>query len=263
MSCCPPGSTGYLQAPGDYTPVGAVVSEPGLDAYVTGAGETAILLFSDVWGWNSGRVRAVADRLAEGGRTVVVPKCLQPALRGGTDGDGLPPDFRIGPDTFESEFLPWVREASPIAKFRPVLDGAMAFVKGRGAKAIGVVGFCWGAWAAAQASAAYPEIACAAVFHPSIGLEGLLGGDVAALVAKINCPFYLAAAGNDSADDYGPEGSISKALAARFGDKTVTTRFEEVEHGFVLRGDLAAEKVKRDVGLAMDEALAYLATHLK
>ena len=37
-----------------------------------------ILLVPDIWGWDSGRVRNIADHLAEAGYLVVVPKILQP-----------------------------------------------------------------------------------------------------------------------------------------------------------------------------------------
>jgi len=265
--CCPPGSIGYAPPPADYVTKGEIISEP-LDAYVVGAGDKAIILYPDIWGWNSGRVRAIADQLAEPGRTVIVPKVLQPALKGpdgedGTDGDGVYPTFNPFEGTnFPDVLAPWLKEVSTHEKFKVVMDACVAFANSK-ASSVGIVGFCWGAWACAQTSAAYPEIKCAAVFHPSIGLEGLLGGDVNALVEKINCPFYIAAAGNDKPEEYGPDGSISKKLVEKFGaDKTATTRFEEMAHGFVARGDIADEKIERDVVIAMSEAMKHIEANL-
>jgi hypothetical protein len=76
----------------------------------------AILICPDIWGWDSGRIRNIADHLAEADYLVVVPKILQPAcvamcenviclhphffrLNGGTDGDALSPDV-----------APWIPE---------------------------------------------------------------------------------------------------------------------------------------------------------
>lgn len=42
----------------------------------------------DVWGWDSGRIRALADFCAEKGYFTVIPKLSTPPLEGGTDGDG-------------------------------------------------------------------------------------------------------------------------------------------------------------------------------
>ena len=42
----------------------------------------------DVWGYNSGRTRAIADLIASFGYHVIVLKVLGPGLKGGTDGDG-------------------------------------------------------------------------------------------------------------------------------------------------------------------------------
>lgn len=95
MSCCPPGAEKFL-AP-DYTATGKCVNLSGDNAcYVatpsasTGRG---VLIVPDIWGWNSGRTRNIADLLAAEGYFVVVPRILQPVFNGGTDGDGFPGDY--------------------------------------------------------------------------------------------------------------------------------------------------------------------------
>lgn len=90
MSCCPPNADKYL-AP-TYDTVGEQVKlASGFELYRSGsAAETkkAVLIIPDVWGWNSGRTRNIADMFAEAGYLAVVPKILAPGLKGGTDGDG-------------------------------------------------------------------------------------------------------------------------------------------------------------------------------
>ena len=92
-SCCPPGSAPYLAA--DYVAKGAVEDLGVVQLYVSpvdGAPTKAILRCPDVWGWNGGRVRAIADGLAAQGYLAVVAKLLSPPggpPDGGTDGSKL------------------------------------------------------------------------------------------------------------------------------------------------------------------------------
>ncbi|CAK0841906.1 unnamed protein product [Prorocentrum cordatum] len=62
-----------------------------------GGNEVGVVLFPDLWGWSGGRTRAVADFLAMMlNAVVVVPRLLDsPPMDGGTNGDGLPPDFDV------------------------------------------------------------------------------------------------------------------------------------------------------------------------
>ena len=118
MACCPPNAHGYLASTRDHK--GSKITVPGgVEAYSAGTlgpSGRAILICPDIWGWDSGRLRNIADHLAEAGYLVVVPKILQPPcvtfhgraialypqfcrLEGGTDGDALPP-----------EVAPWIPE---------------------------------------------------------------------------------------------------------------------------------------------------------
>jgi dienelactone hydrolase len=182
MSCCPPGALGYLQPSETYTPTGTKGEAGGCEFYATGSGAAAIILFPDVWGWNSGRTRAMADEFGRLGYTVYVPKLLTPALEGGTDGDGLPPGFEI--ETRGAEFGPWVKNI-PWAAIEPKVKSLIAHVKRQGATSMGVVGCCWGGWAAFHTSAICVDIVAAVIFHPSCQLEGMFGGDVAELCERV------------------------------------------------------------------------------
>ena len=87
--CCPPNAAKYL-AP-DYTFVGKIHTLPdGVEYYDSGnaaSTKKAVLLIPDIFGWNGGRTRNIADWLAEEGYYTVVPKLLIPDV-GGPDGDG-------------------------------------------------------------------------------------------------------------------------------------------------------------------------------
>jgi dienelactone hydrolase len=88
--CCPPNAHKYL-AP-DYKHVGNILTlEDGTEIYRTGdpSSKKAVLLIPDIYGWNGGRTRNIADFLAENGYYTVIPKLLIPPVDGGTDGDGF------------------------------------------------------------------------------------------------------------------------------------------------------------------------------
>jgi dienelactone hydrolase len=81
MACCPSNAHGYLASSRDHKGTKITVSG-GTEVYSTGAlgsSGRAILICPDIWGWDSGRLRNIADHLADAGYLVVVPKILQPA----------------------------------------------------------------------------------------------------------------------------------------------------------------------------------------
>ena len=139
MSCCPPSALPYLAA--KPATKGSKKAVDGVEFYETGAqSKAAIILFPDVWGWDSGRTRALADAFAEQGYRTYVPKVLQPAFQGGTDGDGLPPDFDLG--SRMEEFMGWVKTVKWDGIDSKV-NALLAYAKAEGATSIGVVGCCW------------------------------------------------------------------------------------------------------------------------
>lgn len=228
--------------------------------YETGAaGPRAIVLFPDVWGWDSGRTRALADSFAADGFRVYVPKLLDPPLEGGTDGDGLPPGFDLG--ARGSEFGPWITRI-PWSGIEPKVEALLEYARASGAETFGTVGICWGGWAAFQLSAlAGGAVKAGVTFHPSCQIEGMHGGDVKELCGRVRCPFYFMPADGDAPDLYGDDGALVEALKARF-PSTRTRLFGDMKHGWVSRGDTSDAAVKRDVELAMNEAKAYLAAAL-
>jgi hypothetical protein len=67
-SCCPvTGSEKYLLS--TYVPVGQVITlEGGVEAYASGTPDkNAMILFPDVYGWNGGHIRKIADIYAADG----------------------------------------------------------------------------------------------------------------------------------------------------------------------------------------------------
>jgi dienelactone hydrolase len=73
-----------------YENSGSLEETEGIEYYGNGISiEKAILIIPDVWGYNSGRIRSIADLLAAEGYYVAIPKLLSPPLEGGTEGRTL------------------------------------------------------------------------------------------------------------------------------------------------------------------------------
>lgn len=259
MTCCPPESLPSLVSNPAAGVQGAKGSVGGVDCYITGASTTScVIIFSDVWGWDSGRIRELADEVAEDGHLVVIPKLLQPALEGGTDGDGLPPDFDLGARM--ADFGPWVSQ-NPWSKLEPQVSSLLDEINDRGISKIGCMGTCWGAWATFHTGAT-GRIACGVNCHPSVGLEGMMGGSDMALADTVQCPMMMLPAAGDP-DNTKPGGEMNKLFDTKpFGAQCYYQEFAEMEHGWVPRGDVSDEKVARDVKAAMVLAKDYFKTHL-
>lgn len=84
MSCCPPNSAPYYSD--DYSCKGTEGTlSSGLEYYSVGEavdGGNAIIIIPDVWGWDGGRTRRIADFLAGSFNFVIVPKLMIPAFEG-------------------------------------------------------------------------------------------------------------------------------------------------------------------------------------
>lgn len=265
MSCCPDGSHGYLAADGNNN--GTIESVPGaspeVEFYGTGNREsaTAVIIIPDVFGWNAGRTRNIADYLAQIHGYCVVPKVLQPAFEGGTDGDALPENFDFA--TRMAEVGPWVKALEWDGNLRARVMSMLKHTIDGGAKKIGILGFCWGGWVCAKVLAdpeMPPEMSCAVSAHPSvINLEERHEGNLLELASKIKKPFLLMPAQNDP-DGYRPGGDFYEALKAVQPNSEIVD-FPDMKHGWVPRSDLTDAAVKRDVERAVNLTVEYFAKH--
>jgi dienelactone hydrolase len=133
----------------------------------------------------------------------------------------------------------------------------------QGATTIGVMGFCYGGHPCCWASAENEDVVAGVVLHPSMQLEQFaFGGDCAALLQSVKCPFFLGPAGNDL-PTWGDGGDFVNALkASAKGADFVYSLYPEMTHGWSVRGDVEDAAVKRDVEKVMGEAKAFFAKHM-
>eukprot|EP00040_Diaphanoeca_grandis_P020716 m.110123 g.110123 ORF g.110123 m.110123 type:complete len:286 (+) comp28014_c1_seq1:377-1234(+) len=266
--CCPPGSLkGYLNV--DYKPIGVKktfpkisdaeatrlgVEQHDVEAYCVGKSHDpteAIIIVPDIWGWDSGKTRAIADNLSTCPYQVVVPKLLEPCVEGGIDGDGLPVDFDMS--SRRPVFLEWIvqfKSKIVVGKVMSVINA----LKAEGVERFCLMGVCFGAWVTAHVSKIEKSVVGMVCPHPSIGLEQMIeSGDPVALCKSIQCKTFFMPAGNDS-EDYDEGGAMFTAIPP--GSKTL--RFPDMVHGWVPRGDRNDPKCVRDAEKAVALATEYI-----
>ncbi|GFY98774.1 alpha/beta-Hydrolases superfamily protein [Actinidia rufa] len=133
---------------------GSVVELGGLKAYTTGPSDSklAIVLISDVYGYEPPNLRKLADKVAASGYYVVVP------------------DFFYGepyaPDNTDRPLPIWIQSHGTDKGFedaKPVI----AALKNKGISAIGAAGFCWGAKVVVELAKS-DYIQAAVLLHPSL-----------------------------------------------------------------------------------------------
>ncbi|KAK8703777.1 hypothetical protein V6N13_047423 [Hibiscus sabdariffa] len=131
---------------------GHVENLAGFNTYVSGSlqSKLAVLLVSDVFGYEAPNLRKLADKVAAAGFYVVVP------------------DFFYG-DPYVSDkpdrpFTVWIKDHAPAKGFEDaklIIDA----LKSKGASSIGAAGFCWGAKVVIELSKV-ALIQAAVMLHP-------------------------------------------------------------------------------------------------
>eukprot|EP01060_Flectonema_neradi_P013148 TRINITY_DN1991_c0_g3_i2.p1 TRINITY_DN1991_c0_g3~~TRINITY_DN1991_c0_g3_i2.p1 ORF type:complete len:285 (+),score=70.26 TRINITY_DN1991_c0_g3_i2:47-856(+) len=262
MSCCPPGSHGFLAH--DYKAIGKETSAGGVEVYETGTAvdKKMTIIVGDVWGWDGGRVRQIADQL---GGLVVIAKMMKP-YESGTNGDALPPDFNIG-EKF-AEIVPHLKENWTPEVVLPQLKKVMTHYRTQGIEECGMIGYCYGCWIIShlcQGEETPLPVKCAVMSHPSLGLEGVFERDPTALASKVNIPVMIHQAKEDDSALYGESGSIFAAFQKNSDNKSKTIPFPEMHHGFVTRGAIkngfstgSGDEVEKAVTKALSLTVEFL-----
>ncbi|KAE8702861.1 Alpha/beta-Hydrolases superfamily protein isoform 3 [Hibiscus syriacus] len=132
---------------------GHVENLAGFNTYVSGSlqSKRAILLVSDIYGYEAPNLRKLADKVASAGFYVVVPDFFY-----GEPYDSDKPDRPIAA---------WLKDHEPVKGFEDaklIIDA----LKSKGVSSIGSAGFCWGAKAVVELSKV-ALIQAAVMLHPS------------------------------------------------------------------------------------------------
>eukprot|EP01129_Flabellula_baltica_P009684 TRINITY_DN3996_c0_g2_i1.p1 TRINITY_DN3996_c0_g2~~TRINITY_DN3996_c0_g2_i1.p1 ORF type:complete len:249 (-),score=58.29 TRINITY_DN3996_c0_g2_i1:25-771(-) len=246
---CPPDSWPSLQT--NYDAQGTIHEIDGLQIYTSGDASSGkgIIMMTDVWGWESGRHKAVADHLAMEGYFVVLPDLFR-----GVELQGL------------SEIVEWGSKFP----YEGVLQSEMRniifpFLEKSGISSIGTIGFCWGCWCSFNVcgdEVLGPLVKASVNCHPSLGIEEkVFNADPLNLARRlVSTPQLLLTAENDP-DYVKPSGGVPEILNEKGIDCQMHV-FDEQKHGWVVRGDLQVTETARDVRLALEKALEFFASNL-
>ena len=213
-----------------------------------------VVIFTDVFGWQSGRHRAVCDDLARRGRGRW--KVVMPDLFRGDPPAVLPDGWcgvfrrlpRMAREVLQAPRMLWhlrrtwtearVVDAEVFSRLLPHLrECAEAERGGQGegtdaggfpglygyddSLRLACMGFCFGGWVVAKSCCREEEgvaggggFACGVGAHPSWNVELLHGGGERAIAERVRCPMLLMPASNDSGA-VKPGGAVVRALGER------------------------------------------------
>ncbi|KAK1265037.1 hypothetical protein QJS04_geneDACA010506 [Acorus gramineus] len=219
---------------------GTVVDDfGGLKAYTSGSphSKVAILLVSDIFGFEAPNLRKLADKVAASGFFVVVP------------------DFVHGD--------PYVPEKSPIATWLQSHGAAKGFeeakpvvaaLKSKGLSAVGAVGFCWGAKVVVELAKS-SEIQAAALLHPSF----VTVDDI----KVVKCPIIVLGAEIDKNSPPELVKQFEEVLSSKSEVDSFVKIFPGVAHGWAMRYDVNDESAVKNAEEAHKHMLDWFVKYVK
>ena len=223
----------------------------GIDAYEVGNREAgkAILVFPDLWGWDSGRTRGVCDALAkETGAYVLAPGVVRSWWW-----------MSAGPTGFTMPlFAFWAYMYAGASATNPQFTQHVEpHLQKLGITKYAVTGFCLGCMNAVNSAAvAKTKPAAAFLFHPSFQAFGRLGSpEMASALKDMRAPTLIFASKNDP--DVVQEGGEAQKAIREAGVECTVKRVEQA-HGWMNRGDVSEPSMKKDVQDALDATVAFL-----
>jgi len=226
--------------------------------YTTGTAckKRCVIVATDIWGFRAGRHRQVCDILADSlGCTVYMPDLFH--------GDACTPDRGPGTDAFAAWAKQWT-QSSVTAD----LDALMATTPP--ACKVGVVGFCWGSFPALLAASGNTKraVAAACFAHPSHRkimekVHGMVPEDVGEYyVGAVRTPTLCLTAGNDD-PRCKPGGADENLIREGCPADPKFEEFAAMQHGWVIKGDLAVPEVAEAVPKAVGLISGWLNEHLR
>ncbi|KAK7292368.1 hypothetical protein RIF29_08146 [Crotalaria pallida] len=213
----------------------------GLNSYITGSPSSnlAVLLVSDIYGYEAPNLRNLADKVAAAGYYVVVPDFF--------NGDPYNPEIAERP-------LPvWIKDHGTDKGFedaKPIIEA----LKSNGVSAIGAAGFCWGAKVVVEL-AKFKLIQGAVLLHPSfVNVDDIEGVDI---------PTAILGAEIDRMSPPELVKQFEQVLAAKPGVDSHVKIFPKVSHGWTVRYNTEDAEAVKAAEEAHQDLLDWFAKHLK
>ncbi|GMN45416.1 hypothetical protein TIFTF001_014616 [Ficus carica] len=220
---------------------GGVEELGGLKVYISGSptSKLAILLISDVFGYEAPNIRMVADKVAVSGFFVVVP------------------DFFHG-DPFKyinnTPLQVWLKDHGTdkgLEDVKPVIEA----LKSKSFSALGAAGFCWGAKVVTEISKSSKFIQAAVLLHPSFVTSDDIKG--------VNVPIAILGA---EVDKYSPPALLKEfeeILTVKPEIDSHVEVFPNVGHGWTVRYDVNDEAAVNSAEEAHKKMLEWFFKYVK
>ncbi|PON32857.1 Dienelactone hydrolase [Parasponia andersonii] len=220
---------------------GSVEQLGGLSTYISGSPNSkfAVLLVSDVFGYEAPNIRLVADKVAAAGFFVAVP------------------DFLYG-DPFllndNRPILDWLKDHGTdkgLEDAKLVVEA----LKSKGFSAIGAAGYCWGGKVVTELSKS-TSIDAAVLLHPSlVTLDDIRG---------VNVPIEILAAEIDEITPPALVKQFQEILAARVHEvDSYVEIVPKVAHGWTVRYNADDEAAAKSANEARNKMLDWFFKYLK
>nr|POE69597.1 endo-1,3-1,4-beta-d-glucanase [Quercus suber] len=221
---------------------GTVQEFGGLQTYITGSPDSklAILLISDVFGYEAPNLRKLADKVASAGYLVVVPDFFY--------GD---PIINFNDPTFDRDS--WRKTHNTDKGYedaKPVLTA----LKSRGVSAIGAAGFCWGGKVVAKLASS-SDIHAAVVLHP-----GKITEDE---IDDVKVPIAILGAEIDHTSPPEQLKEFGKKLSEKSEFDSFVKIFPGVAHGWSVRYNLEDESAVKSAEEAQLDMLNWFTKYVK
>ncbi|KAK6930042.1 Dienelactone hydrolase [Dillenia turbinata] len=220
---------------------GNVEALGGFKTYVTGPADSkhAILLVSDVFGFEAPKLRKLADKVGAAGFLVVVPDFLY--------GD----PFDLTNPQFNREA--WIALHTPGKGYEDaklVIQG----LKGRGVSAIGAAGFCWGAVVVSKV-AATEDIQAAVLLHP--------GRITVEEISQVKVPMAILGAEIDQSFPSEQVKQYEEILSTKCKVDSFGKVYPGVAHGWTVRYNEEEEFAVKSAEEAHEDMLNWFIKHVK
>ncbi|KAJ4789522.1 alpha/beta-Hydrolases superfamily protein [Rhynchospora pubera] len=233
------------QKPPSLDPVygkGQVVEDfGGLKAYITGSPESklAIVLISDIFGYEAPLLRNLADKVATSGFFVLVPDFFH--------GDPATPEIL---KNSSDEWLEKHGMAKGFEEAKPVIQA----LREKGFSAIGSAGFCWGGKVVVEL-AKYDYINAAVSLHPA----PLTNDDI----REVKCPISILGAEVDRSNSPEAIKQFAGILSTKPEVHSHVKIYPGTEHGWSVRYDVNDKQAVEKAEEAQKDLLDWLVKYVK
>ncbi|KAL3356206.1 hypothetical protein AABB24_017074 [Solanum stoloniferum] len=217
---------------------GCVLQLGSFNTYVSGpsTSKLAILLVSDVYGYEAPNLRKLSDKVAAAGYYVVVP------------------DFFYGdPYTMEKTLSIWIQSHGTAKGFEDAKQ-VVAALKDKGISAIGAAGFCWGAKVVTELSKS-DYIQAVVLLHPSL----VKVDDF----KEVKAPIAILAAEIDKISPPELIKQFEEILSSKPEVDKFVKNFPGVKHGWTVRYNVENKEAVQHAEEAHRDMLDWLTKYVK